>query len=485
MSKLDVSQRGGIAIILAVSLAVVAVGAAALFSLNRGVQGQVVDGTTGRPLAGALVKMADRTLSVDSTGGFVLDGLGLGTSLVAEARGYQPASAMVGPFGGAVRLRMVPRVLEGVIRDASAGKPLAGVQLAAAGMAAQTDAEGRFRFEGIEPGTVVTARADGFGTGTVQYDGQAKAEMALQPRKLMVRVLDSYTQKPLAGVELAGGREGMRTDAQGLAQLLYMSEGTKVRASLAGFTPAEAPYTGQDSVDLLMRPDTVKGVVKDSAGKPLAGVAVSVGAMKATTDDKGAFALSGLPENARLSVEVKGYQAWQKELGRQTEVEVKLEKPFAAKGLYLTFYGVGDEGLREHVLELADTTEINAVVIDVKGDRGWIAYKSSVPLVAQIGAQTDIMMPKPKEFLADLKKRGIYTIARIVTFKDTPLSTSRPDLAVQNASTGRPWVDNEGLTWTDATRPEVWDYNIAPASVGRLLRPYPDDDDLQGEMLAR
>src|SRR5665647_3301004 len=103
-----------------------------------------------------------------------------------------------------------------------------------------------------------------------------------------------------------------------------------------------------------------------------------------------------------------------------------------------------------------------------RGDRregrpGWIAYKSSVPLVAQIGAQTDIMMPKPKEFLADLKKRGIYTIARIVTFKDTPLSTSRPDLAVQNASTGRPWVDNEGLTWTDATRPEVWDYNIALA----------------------
>jgi hypothetical protein len=62
-----------------------------------------------------------------------------------------------------------------------------------------------------------------------------------------------------------------------------------------------------------------------------------------------------------------------------------------------------------------------------------------------------------------LKARGIYTIARIVTFKDNILANARPELAVIDTRTGKPWIDNEKLAWVDPFREEVRSYNIAIA----------------------
>jgi hypothetical protein len=65
--------------------------------------------------------------------------------------------------------------------------------------------------------------------------------------------------------------------------------------------------------------------------------------------------------------------------------------------------------------------------------------------------------------MAELKARGVYTIARIVTFKDNVLANARPDLAIMDTRTGKPWVDRENLAWVDPFREEVWQYNIAIA----------------------
>jgi hypothetical protein len=101
-------------------------------------------------------------------------------------------------------------------------------------------------------------------------------------------------------------------------------------------------------------------------------------------------------------------------------------------------------------------------VIDVKGDRGLVPYRSAVPLAAQVGAQNVITIKDPAALLAGFRQKGIYTIARIVVFKDDPLARSRPHLAVKD-SAGRVWRDREHLAWTDPFRPDVWDYNVALA----------------------
>ena len=208
-------------------------------------------------------------------------------------------------------------------------------------------------------------------------------------------------------------------------------------------------------------PSVVTGRVADAAGKPLGGAAVVVNGAESTTDADGRFALETVPPEAPLLVKMPGYAKVTVAPTRDT-LEVVL-KPQTVKAAYLTYYGVGDRGIRGRVLDLAARTELNAVVIDVKGDRGWIPYRTEVALALAAGAQGPATLRDFDGLLADLKSRGIYTIARIVTFKDNVLATHRPDLAVIDTRTGRPWVDNERLAWVDPFREEVWAYNLAIA----------------------
>ena len=208
-------------------------------------------------------------------------------------------------------------------------------------------------------------------------------------------------------------------------------------------------------------PGVVTGRVVDAAGQPLRGAAVVVNGAESPTDSEGRFTLESVPPEARLLVKLPGYAKASVEPTRNS-VEVVL-KPQVVKAAYLTYFGVGDRGIRGRVLDLTARTELNAVVIDVKGDRGWIPYRTEVQLALAAGAQGPSTLRDFDALLADLKSRGIYTIARIVAFKDNVLATHRPDLAVIDTRTGKPWIDNERLAWVDPFREEVWTYNLAIA----------------------
>ena len=138
------------------------------------------------------------------------------------------------------------------------------------------------------------------------------------------------------------------------------------------------------------------------------------------------------------------------------------------KGAYLSYYGVGDRTIRAHVLGLLDRTELNAIVIDVKGDRGFIPYESRVPLARDAGAMGPVRVRDFDELLDRLKARGVYTIARIVVFKDDVLARHRRNWAVIDARTGSLWLDKEHLAWVDPFEEEAWTYSIAIAEEAAL-----------------
>ncbi|MCX7670865.1 MAG: putative glycoside hydrolase, partial [Anaerolineae bacterium] len=133
------------------------------------------------------------------------------------------------------------------------------------------------------------------------------------------------------------------------------------------------------------------------------------------------------------------------------------------KGIYVSYYALGSPEHMARVKNLLDTTELNAVVMDVKGDRGDLAYSSGVALAREIGADRRPMVQDWAAFMRWFKERDIYTIARIVVFKDDRLVAGRPEWAVRDVTTGRAWKDGEGLGWGDPYRREVQDYNIALA----------------------
>jgi hypothetical protein len=115
--------------------------------------------------------------------------------------------------------------------------------------------------------------------------------------------------------------------------------------------------------------------------------------------------------------------------------------------------------LRESAVKLIEETELNALVIDVKGDRGMIPYKSSIPLATEVGAQKIITVRDMNTLMGNFKEKRIYKIARIVVFKDNLLALKMPELAVKTQK-GETWRDRENLAWVDPFKKEVWEYNI-------------------------
>jgi LysM repeat protein len=130
----------------------------------------------------------------------------------------------------------------------------------------------------------------------------------------------------------------------------------------------------------------------------------------------------------------------------------------AARGFYVSYFAIGHPEARQRIFDLLENSELNAVVIDVKGDFGLLSYPTQVPLAREIGAAR----PTVKDFqeiMSSFKKRGVYTIARIVTFKDSPLAKAYPDIAVKTGS-GEIWQDREGANWLDPFLKPAWDYNV-------------------------
>src|SRR2546428_3337273 len=208
-------------------------------------------------------------------------------------------------------------------------------------------------------------------------------------------------------------------------------------------------------------PRMVTGKILDGDRQPLEGASIVLDSGEYRPGSDGTLAFEGAPSRTPLIVKMPGYEKVR--VGpRRRAVEVVL-RPRVVKAAYLTYFGVGDRAIRTRVLDLTAHTELNAVVIDVKGDRGWILYPTDVIEAVAAGARGPATLRDFDALMSTLKSRGIYTIARIVAFKDNVLARHRPDLAVIATRTGQPWTDNERLAWVDPFREEVWDYNIAIA----------------------
>jgi hypothetical protein len=117
---------------------------------------------------------------------------------------------------------------------------------------------------------------------------------------------------------------------------------------------------------------------------------------------------------------------------------------------------------------MAETTEVNALVIDVKDDTGYLTYRSAVPTAIEIGANARVRAPDVRERLALLHEKGIHPIARIVVAKDPLLARNKGDWAVRDRRGGL-WKDRLGFAWVDAYRDSVWLYAADIAAEAVLL----------------
>ena len=126
------------------------------------------------------------------------------------------------------------------------------------------------------------------------------------------------------------------------------------------------------------------------------------------------------------------------------------------KALYVNAWAFGSSKLWR-LVSLADSTEINALVIDVKDDTGCLLYPSDVKVAQDIGATRCVRTRDVRSRLDTLRAHDIYAIARIVVAKDPLLAERKSHWSVQHRDGGL-WRDRIGSAWVDAYNDSVWIY---------------------------
>ena len=142
-----------------------------------------------------------------------------------------------------------------------------------------------------------------------------------------------------------------------------------------------------------------------------------------------------------------------------------LPTPVTVKALYVTACYAADSTLREKLVKIADETEINALVIDIKDWSGTVVFFPEEPDVAALatgapaGAPSGCVVSDMRAFVAELHARQIYAIARLTVFQDPRYAPLHPEQAVQNAD-GSVWKDRKGIAFVDVGAKPYWNFVV-------------------------
>ncbi|HDP81042.1 MAG TPA: hypothetical protein ENN21_09400 [Spirochaetes bacterium] len=102
---------------------------------------------------------------------------------------------------------------------------------------------------------------------------------------------------------------------------------------------------------------------------------------------------------------------------------------------------------------------LNALTIDMKDDFGLVHFPTDNATAREIGALRRSL--DVRSVLDRLKKEGIYTIARVVVFKDQRLYRAYDHrYAIWNGRIGGPWKGSPGEYWVDPHSEFVHNYHI-------------------------
>jgi len=134
--------------------------------------------------------------------------------------------------------------------------------------------------------------------------------------------------------------------------------------------------------------------------------------------------------------------------------------PGNIKALYLPSHCFTERKISEFI-HYAQLSGINAAVLHVKDPHGRIRWKSHNALAVEIGAVAANGRVEP--VLKKLKARGFWTIAKLDLFADHRLATQRPEMGILDIRSDGPWLDKNGLAWSNPYNQRVWEYNIALA----------------------
>ncbi len=140
--------------------------------------------------------------------------------------------------------------------------------------------------------------------------------------------------------------------------------------------------------------------------------------------------------------------------------------PGIVRGLYVNRFAAQSTKRMKQLIQMADETEVNALIIDIKDEFG-LNYESSDPKVQRNAGKAGVIK-NLAALLDTLKAHKILAVARIVVFKDSVTARVNPAWDIRKAD-GSPWRDKKGMLWVNPYNRELWDYNIRVAEEAAKL----------------
>ena len=449
--------------------------------------GTVKDAYTGQPVPAAQLQLGNQKLSTNQAGVYSTNSWKVEDSLQLSAKGYeantialasQPQLAKPQPPSVTLDATLRPNSVSGIVTDGYTGKPLSDAIVQTGTLTATTNPDGRFMLRGVPESFELSINAPNYESWKQQLSRQTAQDAILRPNSVSGTVTDQYTNKAVADAIIRAASSSTTTDAEGRYTLENVPESATVTISAPGYAELSQSLERSTTLDVVLRPDVLKTTLLDAeTGQPIRNATLIVTPDQKSTaiafnrmdnSSDGIFSIEGVPEQGYIQILAPGYlkQVLEIKVGAMP-TEVKLT-PFETKGLYVTaaIASGGLDVLNEY-LDLIDKTELNTIVIDIKSDMrddlGLVYYDSQVPMVKELETSVDAI--DLEAILAECKKRGIYTIARVQLFShDNALADARPEWAVKDLTTGKVYADYPGpgirYAYLDPTNRNVWDYNI-------------------------
>ena len=351
-----------------------------------------------------------------------------------------------------------------VVTDRYTGQPIPDVTVLADGAPVANTPKGPEPVLLTTDSVAVEVAAPGYEgvRTTVARGGPSEWQIGLRPNVLTGKLTDSGTSAGIAGANVTvvapnGSELQATTNADGAFSFDGVPEGAVLRLSSEDYGASEVPIEQKTTINMAMAPTFVTGSVLDVTGQPVPDARISAtnGTAQTVTGTDGSFRLVGGTDVQEVAVAAAGFTTQTLPVDSSRQVSAQLQTEMV-KSLYANLGVLGEPDRWNALLDMADRTEINAIVIDVKQDN--IYYDTQVPFFQSIpGMVTPVL--DMQSILNDMHERNLYAIARMVVFKDPLVAEARPDLSVKTEGTNEPWLDMNGTPWVNAFYPELWEAN--------------------------
>lgn len=158
--------------------------------------------------------------------------------------------------------------------------------------------------------------------------------------------------------------------------------------------------------------------------------------------------------------------------------------PEQVKTIYMSSCVVGTPSFRDKLVAVANETEVNSIIIDIKDFSGTLSFSPESEEWKSAWENADCGARDMREFISTLHDANIYVIGRVTVFQDPFYTSKHPDLAVKKADRVTVWKDYKGLSFIDIGAKPYWDdlvmlvrdsYNIGFDEINFDYVRYPSD----------